>query len=231
MRDLAAEPRRFWFTVLSWTAASTANYGVYLWGPTIVALLLTIPVGAAAHYFVFVSATGVFGKIVFSFLPTFLGRRRTGELHGYGIAVALGLAAFFHDASWHGFPVFVLLLAVGALFFDGGYCNLTPYTAEIFPVRLAGRGMGLAQASNGIGKILGPLCLALIAGAGSVITPQATADAVMPAFLFLAGCGLLTGLCFTLTALETHGRPLVLGTEADAYPADAKAPVALSGLR
>src|SRR5262249_48969450 len=36
--DLLAEPRLFWLTVVVWFAASTANYGVLLWGPTIVAL-------------------------------------------------------------------------------------------------------------------------------------------------------------------------------------------------
>lgn len=46
---------------------------------------------------------------------------------------------------------------------------------------------------------------ALIAGASNLITPKATIDAVTPAFLFLAACGLAIGLAF-----ETHGMPLAL---------------------
>ena len=115
-----------------------------------------------------------------------------------------------------GYPAFVVLLIPAALFFDGGFSNIAPYSAEIFPVRMSARGVGLAQAANGFGKIAGPLCLALIAGASNLITPKATMDAVTPAFLFLAACGLAIGLAFSLLGVETHGRPLALeGSSAD----------------
>jgi MFS transporter, putative metabolite:H+ symporter len=103
-----------------------------------------------------------------------------------------------------------VLLIPAALFFDGGFSNIAPYSAEIFPVRLSARGVGLAQAANGVGKIAGPLCLAVIAGASNLITPKATIDAVTPAFLFLAACGLAIGLAFSLLGVETHGKPLAL---------------------
>lgn len=211
LRELYADPVRFWFTIIAWMGISTANYGVYLWGPSIVAMLLAVSVGEAAHWFVWVAAAGVTGKIAFSFLPLWVGRRRAGELSGYGIAVMLTLAGILHDGSWGGVPLFIIFVAAGALFFDGGYCNLTPYTAEIFPVRQAARGVGLGQAANGIGKILGPLCLALIAGANNLVSPKATSGAVLPAFLFLAACGLAKGISFTLAGRETHGKPLDLG--------------------
>ncbi len=41
--DLWSQPRMFWETCLIWGGSSTAAYGVYLWGPTIVALLLACP--------------------------------------------------------------------------------------------------------------------------------------------------------------------------------------------
>ena len=37
----------------------------------------------------------------------------------------------------------------------------------------------------------------------------------MPAFLFLAGAGLVIGLAFTLLGVETHGKPLTLAGSAD----------------
>jgi MFS transporter, putative metabolite:H+ symporter len=211
--ELYAVPSRFWFTVITWMTASTANYGVYLWGPTIIVLLLGITTGEAARWFVLVGLVGLTGKVVFAFLPSLIGRRATGQLGGYGIAVALGAAAFFHAEIWHGVPMFIVCVAAGALFFDGCFANLTPYTVEIHPVRLSGRGFGLAQASNGLGKVLGPLLLGLIAGANNFVTPRATAEAVVPAFLFLAACGLVGGLCFTLLGQETRGKPLALGIE------------------
>jgi MFS transporter, putative metabolite:H+ symporter len=211
--ELLAQPRLFWLTVIVWFGASTANYGVFLWGPTIVALLMGVPPAEAAHLFIFVSLTGMLGRTAFSFLPQWIGRRRCGAIMGYGIAVSLGAVGLFFDHTWFGYPAFVVLLIPAALFFDGGFSNIAPYSAEIFPVQLAARGVGLAQAANGIGKIAGPLCLALIAGAANLITPKATIDAVTPAFLFLAACGLAIGLAFTLLGVETHGKPLALENE------------------
>jgi len=208
--DLFAQPKLFWLTVIVWFGASTANYGVFLWGPTIVALLMGVPPQQAAHLFILVSLTGMLGRTAFSILPQWIGRRRCGAIMGYGIALSLGAAALFFDRTLFGYPAFIVLLIPAALFFDGGFSNIAPYSAEIFPVRLAARGVGLAQASNGIGKIAGPLCLALIAGATNLITPKATIEAVTPAFLFLAVCGLAIGLAFTLLGVETHGKPLAL---------------------
>jgi putative MFS transporter len=213
--ELLAQPRLFWLTVVVWFGASTANYGVFLWGPTIVALLLGVPPKDAAHLFIFVSLAGMLGRAAFSVLPQWLGRRRCGEIMGYGIALSLGAAALFFDRTIMGWPAFVVLLIPAALFFDGGFSNIAPYSAEIFPVRLSARGVGLAQAANGVGKIAGPLCLALIAGTSNLISPKATIDAVMPAFLFLAGCGLAIGLAFSLLGVETHGKPLTLAGSAD----------------
>jgi putative MFS transporter len=208
--DLFAEQRRFWLTVLIWFGASTANYGVFLWGPTIVALLLGVAPQDAAKMFIYVSLAGVLGRTGFAFLAHRVGRKPCGQLMGYGIAISLGLAAFFHNDFVGSVPLFLVFLIVGALFFDGGFSNLAPYPAEIFPVQLSGRAVGLAQFANGVGKIVGPLCLAVIAGADNFVHPQATASAVTPAFIFLAGAGLLVGLTFTFLGVEPHGRPVSL---------------------
>jgi putative MFS transporter len=213
--ELLAEPRLFWLTVVVWFGASTANYGVFLWGPTVVALLMGVSPAEAALLFVVVSLTGMLGRAGFSLLPQWLGRRRCGEIMGYGIAISLGAAALSYDRTLLGYPAFVVLLIPAALFFDGGFSNIAPYSAEIFPVRLSARGVGLAQAANGVGKIAGPLCLALIAGTSNLVSPKATIEAVMPAFLFLAACGLALGLAFTLLGVETHGKPLAIEGRAE----------------
>ena len=208
--DLFAEQRRFWLTVLTWFGASTANYGVFLWGPTIVALLLGVAPQEAAKMFIYVSLAGVLGRAGFAFLAHRVGRKPCGQLMGYGTAVSLALAAYFHNDFVGSVPLFLVFLIGGALFFDGGFSSLAPYPAEIFPVQLSGRAVGLAQFANGVGKIVGPLCLALIAGADNLVHPQATASAVTPAFIFLAGAGLLLGLAFTFLGVEPHGRPVAL---------------------
>lgn len=105
------------------------------------------------------------------------------------------------------------------LFFEGGLSNIAPYSVEVFGVRLGARAVGLQQAANAVGKIIGPVVLALIAGASNYVTPQATEDAVFPAFVFFAACSLIVGLCFTLIPIETHGKPLQMDVERDLAPA------------
>jgi putative MFS transporter len=80
------------------------------------------------------------------------------------------------------------------------------------------RASGLGQAVNGVGKILGPLSLALIAGSSNVVSPQATFDTVLPAYLFLAFCVLLVGLFFVFLAVETHGKAMGIGGEEPTVP-------------
>jgi len=109
-----------------------------------------------------------------------------------------------------------MLLMAGDLFFEGGLANIAPYSVEVFGVRLGARSVGLAQAANAIGKIFGPVVLALIAGTSNFVSPQATADSVFPAFMFFAAGSLMVGLCFTLIPIETHGRPLALDLAPDA---------------
>lgn len=212
--ELYSDPGRFWFSVVVGMCLSTAGYGVYLWGPTIVAMKMNMSVKDAGQIFFWVSLVGVAGKVVMSILPRYIGRRRVGELCGYGIMITLALAGWYNDSVYGALPLFVVFLCIGAIFFDGGHSSCSPYAAEIFPVRQAAGGVGLYQAANSVGKILGPLSMAFIAGADNLVSPKATAAAVFPAFLFLAFCGLCMGVAFTLYRNETRGRALVMGDPA-----------------
>jgi putative MFS transporter len=206
-------PRLFWQTILIWGGSSTAAYGYYLWGPTIVALALHVEPAQAARYFVYVSGTGIIGKIIVSLIAPLLGRRALGVLFGFVAVVFLALAGYYNGVLVGGFPLFVILVAASAFFVEGGFSNLAPYTVEQYGVRLGSRSSGLGQAANGVGKILGPLALALLAGSGNVIAPKATEAAVLPAFVFLAGCMALVGLSFLFLGVETHGKAMALGGE------------------
>lgn len=211
LRDLYAHPRCFWETLVIWGGSSTAFYGVYLWGPTVVALLLKVPVAQAATYFVLVTACGVAGKIIVSLIAPLIGRRVSGIVWGFGAAVALAAAGYWNGVMVGTMPLLVILLCFAAFGIEGGFSNLAPYTVESYGVRLGARSSGLGQAANGVGKIVGPLSLALIAGTGNFVSPHATEAAVLPAFLFLAGGMLLVGLSFAVLGVETHGRAMPLG--------------------
>jgi putative MFS transporter len=210
LSELYQERTKFWFTIVIWLGATTAIYGILLWGPTVVALLMKISPREAAKYFIIMSVTALVLRVPFLFLAQRYGRRFCGILVGYVAGVCLIGAAFGYGSFVGSLPLFLLFLIAAYAFLDAGFGNITPYTAEMFPVRLAARGVGLSQAANGVGKILGPLCLAFIAGSSNVVTPQATEAAVLPAFIFLGACALITGLAFTFVRIETHGKPLAL---------------------
>jgi MFS transporter, putative metabolite:H+ symporter len=210
--DLWSQPRMFWETLLIWGGSSTAGYGVYLWGPTIVALLLNVPVPKAAAYFVIVSGAGVTGKIVVTLIAPLFGRRLLGVLWGFGGAVALFFAGYFNNVMIGSMPLLVVLFACSTFCIEGGFSNLAPYTVESYGVTLGARSSGLGQTANGFGKIIGPLSLALIAGTSHLVSPQQTEAAVFPAMLFLAFSMLLVGLSFLFLGVETHGKPMALGS-------------------
>ena len=208
MSALLGDLPRFWWVVIIWIGISTGTYGVTLWGPTILSQLLRITPAQAAHYFVYASMFSILGRIVFSVLPLYLGRRAAALVGSFAsVAIMLAIAIFYRE-SVAGWSVFALLVVFGAMFYSGLFSNISPYVVEVFPVSLGARAFGLAQASNGVGKILGPLCLALIAGSNDIVSPKATTDAVLPAFLFLAACELAAAIALIVYRREPHGKPL-----------------------
>ena len=213
LSELYQQPSKFWETVIIWGGSSMAAYGVYLWGPTIVAMVLSVPVPQAAKYFVFVTLGGVTGKLVVTALAPFTGRRWLGMVWGLGGVVALAAAGYYSNAIVGGLPAMVILLCASTFFIEGGFANFAPYTVERYGVRLGARASGLGQAANGVGKIGGPLILALIAGSSNVVSPHATSDAVLPAYLFLAFCMLLVGMSFVFLGVETHGKAMGVSDE------------------
>ncbi len=156
---------------------------------------LNVPVQKAAAYFVFVSGAGVTGKIVVTLITPLIGRRLLGIIWGLGGTSALAFAGY-------------------SFCIEGGFSNLAPYTVESYGVNLGARSSGLGQTANGVGKIIGPLSLAVIAGTSHLVSPEQTAAAVFPAFLFLAFCMALVGLSFLFFGVETHGKQMVLSHEA-----------------
>ena len=218
LAELYASPRLFWQTILIWGGATTAGFGYLLWGPTIVALSLHTSVAKAAEYFVYVSASAMTGRLLIAWLAQKLGRRRLGIVVSFIATVLLALAGRYSTALLGGFPAFVVLVAAAAFFVEGGLGNITPYTVEQYGVRLGSRASGLGHAAAGVGKILGPLALAVIAGTANIVSPKATQDAVFPAFMFLAFCMLLVGFAFLFLARETHGRAITLDLDGERQP-------------
>ena len=120
----------------------------------------------------------------------------------------IALAGVYHDQIWFGFSALWLLLIVGFFFADGGFAVVGPYAAEVWPAQLRTSGMGSAYGFGGIGKVIGPLGLALVVGSSNVIKPEASVENVLPAFLYLASWFVLAGAVYLFLGIETKGRSI-----------------------
>jgi putative MFS transporter len=207
-RALRALRESLTITVLAWIGASAAAAGIFLWGPTFIEQVLDVDSDEAAALFVVVIAGAFAGRLFFSFFPQRVGRRTAGLLMGAGAPALLAVAALTGESEIAGASLFVIALACAAFFADGGFANLAPYTSEIYPTSLRTHGMGVAWMMSGVGRIIGPAGVGLIAGSDDPIDPQATLSALEPSFLFLAGVSLLVLAGFWLVRLEPHGSDL-----------------------
>lgn len=206
--EVLRHPRAFWLVLLVYTGASAAITGLLLWGPIIIAQLLDVSAAEAAGEFLKISMAGFAGRIFFTYLSQRIGRLKVGYIMGYGSGAFILLAAVCNDQYIAGLSVFVLCFIVAYFLLDGGFVSMLPYAAEVYPVALAGRAMGVGSAALGIGRILGPLGLAWFAGATNFITPAATLSAVRPGFAMLALCCLVAGVAYSVLGVETHRRAL-----------------------
>jgi putative MFS transporter len=118
------------------------------------------------------------------------------------------VAALYHNVVFGTVSVFWLLLIVNNAFADGGFAIIGPYSAEVWPVALRTTGMGSAYGFGGLGKVIGPLGLALIVGSSNIITPKASVAALLPSFSYLAAWFALAGFAYLFIGMETKGRSL-----------------------
>ena len=191
---------------VSWMAslgAQTAAYGIGLWAPTLFVLQLGVTPAYAAFLFLWVKLAGIFGRITFAWLSESMGRRNAGMLCGFGATLFIFLAGMMHNVVIGGISMFWLMIVIADFFYDGGFAVIGPYMAEVWPTRLRTTGMGSAYGFGGIGKIIGPLGLALIVGASDVLTPKATLDAIVPSFLYFTAWMALCGCAFLFWGFET----------------------------
>jgi putative MFS transporter len=103
-------------------------------------------------------------------------------------------------------PRWLVRILITVFFGSGNYAIVAPYMAEVWPTGLRTSGMGLGYGVGNIGKIIGPLGLALIAGSSDYISPKATVDALPLPFLYFACWWALGAIAFWFIGSETKGR-------------------------
>jgi putative MFS transporter len=208
LSDIFRYPRSLAVSWITNLGAQTGYYGLTLWVPTLLVQLLSVTPARASFLLIFVNLAGLFGRVGLSYLSDAIGRKASGAIASFGAAILLVLAALYHDVFFGTVSLFWLILIVNNAFADGGFAIVGPYSAEVWPVALRTTGIGSAYGFGGLGKVIGPLGLALIVGSSNIITPKASVAALLPAFCYLAGFFALAGFAYIFIGMETKGRSL-----------------------
>src|SRR5216684_489383 len=178
LSDIFRYPRSLAVSWITNLGAQTGYYGLTLWVPTLLVQLLGVTPARASYLLIFVNLAGLFGRVGLSYLSDAIGRRASGAIASFGAAILIMAAALYHNVFFGTVSLFWLILIVNNAFADGGFAIVGPYSAEVWPVALRTTGMGSAYGFGGLGKVIGPLGLALIVGSSNIITPKASVAAL-----------------------------------------------------
>lgn len=207
IRDIFKYPKSLFISFGLNLGTQTAFYGVSLWGPAILALVLQMKPEKAAAMYMVVSLSGFVGRLFFSFAAERWGRKICGMIAGLSGGIIIMGVGIYHDQFLWGISVMWLLLIAGQFMMDAALVLNGLLSTEVWPSQIRATGYGSAYSFGGLGKIIGPIGLALIAGASNVVSPQATIEAVVPAFVFLGMFLIMVGILFAL-AFETRNKNL-----------------------
>ncbi|MCA0303134.1 MAG: MFS transporter [Proteobacteria bacterium] len=206
--DLFKYPRSMLVSWIGNAGAQTGVYGISLWAPTLFVLILKVTPQEASKMFILLTVSGFLGRLTFSYLSEKIGRRNCGGLLGFGAAFFIILAGYNYNTMMFGMSAFWLILTVAMFFADGGFAIVGPYAAEVWPSHLRTSGMGSAYGFGGIGKIIGPLGLAMIVGSSNFVKPDVPMDAIPMAFVYLGGWFALAGVVYYFLGIETRGKSI-----------------------
>jgi putative MFS transporter len=186
----------------------TGGASLGLWGATLLVVVLNIAPAYAAFLMIFVGVSAIVGRFFITALIEPLGRRGAGTLACVMAALLTVAGGYLYNVFIGSWSVFYMLLVSSSFFSSAIYSVVGPYMAEIWPARLRSSGMGFCYGVGNIGgKVLGPLGLALIMGAGDIIKPAAPNLVMLgPAFVYFASWYLLGVVGFWVFGPETKGR-------------------------
>jgi putative MFS transporter len=188
--------------------SQTGGVGLSLWMVTLFVLLLKVTPAHASFLAIWVSLIAIFGRFFCAWLSDALGRRPAGVLICLTAASTMSLAGYLHDVYLGAASIFYVMILINGFFGPGTYAIIGPYMTEVWPAPLRASGLGLAYGTSNLGKFIGPAGLALIAGVSNYVKPQATLDAIIPAFNYFAAWYVLAAIAFLFIAFETRGRTI-----------------------
>ena len=101
--------------------------------------------------------------------------------------------------------VFFVLIMIQRFFGDASYAIIGPYLAEVWPSRLRASGIGFSYGIGNLGKIIGPLGLALIVGSSNYVSPKVTLDPLFPGAAVSGFLVRASGPCFRVPRDRDQG--------------------------
>ncbi|WP_233852826.1 MFS transporter [Paraburkholderia sp. HD33-4] len=206
--ELLRCPRSVITTTLINVGLIAGYYGIVLWAPTLLAQIQQLTPALAAKTMIGFAMLGMVARLSAAALADRIGRRKTGGYFAIASAIALLAAGYIGHGDWLSPSLFWAPLLLAFIFADGSFSVCAAYSTEIWPSRLRGTGSGYAGLAGSVGKILGPLGLAMTAGSSNVVMPSATVGVIVPAFQFLALCLLVCGLTYLTIGIEARGKAL-----------------------
>jgi len=184
--------------VLLGTAWGLVNWGFITWFPTMLrqmGLEMVVSNGILARS----ALIAVPGAFLVAWLYTQWSSKKTIVLFAMTTALILTGFAVLNNFVLGNQGLLVLLI-VGLLVSSGGVIStLAPYSTEVYPTSLRGKGAGMAAASSKVGGILGPWLVASVVGLWPGLT--------VPALLVAAPIS-VAALILAMNGIETRGRRL-----------------------
>ena len=95
-------------------------------------------------------------------------------LIGFGSVITCLIVSQFWGSNWGSVPIIYPAFIAIYGFINGGWSITGPYSTELWPQRLRATGMGSAYGIGGVGRIFGPMVLAIFAGSSNLVSPKAT---------------------------------------------------------
>ncbi|HLY46497.1 MAG TPA: MFS transporter [Stellaceae bacterium] len=186
----------------------TGGVALALWQIALFVMVLGISAGQASKLAIFVAISAILGRFFCSWISDAWGRRASGVFSCIVSALLMFLAGYWHDVYIAGFSMFFVMILLQSFLGSGNYSIVGPYMGEMWPSRLRGSGMGLVYGVGNLGKFIGPLGLALIAGSDNFVSPKATMDALVPGFAYFAYWYLIGAFAFWFIGTETRRRTI-----------------------
>lgn len=200
-------PRALAVVVLGSFCFITGSVVIQSWGQTLLVESRGISVKEAANWFIWISIASLIGRMLTAYLADRVGRRWILFVTGIAAAVCDLWAAYSGNGSLGPVPILFLAMAFAMFFGDGAFGILNAYGAEMFPDDVRATGLGLGYGLGALGKVFGPMLLALVSGSTNLVSPEATESAIKPAFLVMSALLVVGGVVY-LAGRETRGKLL-----------------------